>query len=210
LRNGNRHREVTLHGRTLDAVVHARLGEIGKVDIDKCHFQIDGRGPLDASSWERAWGTLTLDSDVDLAHIRRLLPKGSVSLTDLAGRLRLKGEVKRASAADAVPEVRLSVETHGLVMSGRGDVEQLDGVRVLDTPPWSLEGVDVQLAARVAADSGATELNAKIYDRQGVLASLDVRSPVVPTEIGCTGGHCRRNVSVPCRSRVAWSSHAAI
>jgi translocation and assembly module TamB len=179
-RNASGSLDVTIDGHSVDAVLHANVGDVGKIDVSKCHVEVDGDVPLGASSLKRAFGALSFDSELDLARIRSLLPRGSVRLTDLAGRLRLKGEVTRKRGTDAIPDVRLSAETHGLLLSGRGERERVNGARVLGYRPWSLEGVDVQLAATVAELTGATEIEARLRDGKGALTSLDVRSPEVP------------------------------
>jgi translocation and assembly module TamB len=179
-RNANASLDATLDARSIDATLHANVGDIGKIDVGTCHLEVDGDGPLDASSFAKAWGTLALESDVDLARIRSVLPRGSIPLTDFAGRLRLKGEVSRQRGADSIPDIKMSADTRGLLLSGRGDREQVDGARVLGYRPWSLEGVDVQMAASVDHEKGATRVEARLTDRHGPLTSLDVQSPEVP------------------------------
>src|SRR5207302_7328601 len=49
-----------------------------------------------------------------------------------------------------------------------------------DKPPWSIEGLDVQLATHVTGGTGATEIDAKIYDRKGTLTAFDAHSPSLP------------------------------
>ena len=181
VRNGQGHIEATVDDRTIDAVVHATFGQIGHLDMDTCHIEIGGRGALDdPASWKGARGKLALDSEIDLAQIRRLLPRGSVDLTDLAGRLQLNGEVARESLATPVPDVRLALRTRGLLVSGRGERENVGSVRVYGARPWSLEGVDVELTTTLAHETGATTVSSKVTDRSGLLASLDAEAPAVP------------------------------
>jgi translocation and assembly module TamB len=177
-RNASGELEASFDGKAIDARVHANVGDIGRIDVDRCHLEIDG--PLGASSLKSASGAVSFDSEVDLARIRRLLPRGSVPLTDLSGKLRLVGQASRAKGGDAIPDVQVTAETHGLSLSGRGKQEQVDGARVLGYRPWSLEGVDVKLAANVARATGATEVAASVSDRRGLVASVDVRAPEVP------------------------------
>jgi translocation and assembly module TamB len=179
-RNANGNLDVTLQGRSIDAVLHANVGDVGKIDVGECHVEVDGDGPLGDSALKTAHGAVSFAADVDLARVRSVLPRGSVPLTDLAGKLRLEGKVTRAGGADAVPDIRLSAATQGLLLSGRGESEQVDGARVLGYRPWTLEGVDVELTASLAHDTGATDLGAHLSDAKGLLASFDVRSPELP------------------------------
>jgi len=180
VKNGNAHFNATIEGRSIDAVIHARLGQLGTLDMDTCHLKIDGAGPIDAVALKKAWGSVALASQFDMSKIRAALPRGSIPLTDMQGVVRLKGEISRASAAQDIPDVRLSLLTRGLLLSGRGEPEQVDGTRVHPSPPWSIEGVDVELAGTLEKDTGATALTTRLFDHKGTLASLDARAPKVP------------------------------
>ena len=180
VKNGNAHFNATVEGRSVEATIHAQLGKLGSLDMNTCRIKIDGSGPIDAAALKKAWGSVVLDSQVDLSKIRAALPRGSIPVTDMQGVVRLKGEISRASAAQGIPDVRLSVLTRGLLLSGRGERERVDGARVLQTPPWSIEGVDVDFAATIEKDTGATALTTRIFDGKGTLASLDARAAQVP------------------------------
>ena len=171
--------DARIDGRRIDATVHADLGDVGHLRIDDCHLELDGAKPLTAKAFERARGKLTIDSNLNLSRVRALLPRGSVPFTEMEGIVALKGDVARSSAED-VPEVHLSATTRGLLLSGRGEHEEVDGVRVFDTPPWRVEGIDVELGTTIARDDGATTVKGRLLDRHGTIVSLDVSAPSMP------------------------------
>jgi translocation and assembly module TamB len=171
--------DARIDGRRIDAAVRADLGDVGYLNIEDCHLELDGTKQLTAKSLERARGKLAIDSNVNMSRLRTLLPRGTLPFTEMEGVFRLKGDVSRSSADD-VPEIHLAATTRGLLLSGRGEREQVDGVRVADTPPWRIEGVDVEIAATVARDDGATTVKGRLLDRQGTVVSLDVNAGSMP------------------------------
>jgi translocation and assembly module TamB len=179
VKNAKANVDARIEGRRIDAAIRADLGDVGHLYIDDCHLELDGTKQLTAKSFERARGKLAIDSNLNISRIRSLLPRGTLPFTEMEGVFRLKGDVVRESADD-VPEVHLSATTRGLLLSGRGEREQVDGVRVADTPPWRIEGVDVEIAATVARDDGATTVKGRLLDRQGTVMSLDVNAPSMP------------------------------
>jgi translocation and assembly module TamB len=182
VKNGNAQIDTKFSGRRVEATVHAALGEIGKLDVEECQFELEGNAPFGMAALEKAHGRLALDSQINIGRIKALLPRGSVPFTDMQGALHVKGEIARSSV-DEPPEFQLSFATRGLVLSGRGDAEdreQVAEVRVDPTPPWSVEGVDVEMAAAVAKDTGATTVKGRLFDRQGTVVSLDASSDSMP------------------------------
>ena len=169
-------------GRRVEATVHAKLGDVGRLDIEEARLELEGNAPIGVKSLEKAKGRLVLDAEIDLGRVRAILPRGSTPFTDMQGVVRVKGNVARASVQEA-PELQLSTATKGLFLSGRGNPqgrEQLHDVRVHPTPPWSVEGVDLELAANVAKDTGGTTLHGRLMDRDGTVLSIDVNSTAMP------------------------------
>jgi len=179
VKNAKANVDARIDGRRIDAAVRADLGDVGYLHIEDCHVELDGTKQLTMKSFERARGKLAIDSNLNLSRLRTLLPRGTLPFTEMEGVFRLKGDVTRNSADD-VPEVHVSAVTRGLLLSGRGEREQVDGVRIADTPPWRIEGVDVEIAATVARDDGATTVKGRLLDRQGTVVSLDVNAPSMP------------------------------
>jgi translocation and assembly module TamB len=182
MKNGRAQIESKFSGRRMEASVHAQLGEVGQIDIEHCQFEVEGNAPLGMASLDKAKGRLALDSQIDLGRIKAILPRGSVPFTDMQGVLNLKGDIARASTEEA-PEFRLSAATRGLYLSGRGDREdreQVHDIRVDPTPPWSIEGVDLDVVAQVAKESGDTTLQSRVFDRHGTVLSVDVKSNAMP------------------------------
>lgn len=183
VKNGNVHFNATIEGRSVDATIHARLGELGSIDMDPCRIHLDGAGALDGAALKKAWGNVVVDSRFDMSKIRAALPRGSVPLTDMQGIVSLKGNVSRESSKQEIPDVSLSVVTRGLMLSGRNERERVNGARVLDKPPWTLEGFDVDFSATIAKERGATNVSARLFDRRGTIASLAAKAPQVPFRI---------------------------
>jgi translocation and assembly module TamB len=171
--------DARIEGRRIDAMVAADLGDIGYLHIDNCHLELDGKKPITPKALERIHGRLAIDSNVNMTRVRALLPRGTLPFTEMEGVFNVKGDVVRTSPDD-MPEVHLAATTRGLLLSGRGEREQVDGVRVADTPPWRIEGVDLELAATIDKDDGATAVKGRLLDRQGTVMSLDVSAPSMP------------------------------
>ncbi|HMI85803.1 MAG TPA: translocation/assembly module TamB domain-containing protein [Polyangiaceae bacterium] len=182
VKNGTAQMDAKFSGRKAEATIHAQLGEIGQIDVDDCHVEFEGNAPLGMASLEKARGRLAMDSQINLTRIKAILPRGSVPFTDIQGALHIKGSIARNSIEEA-PELQFSAATRGLVLSGRGDAEdreQVNSTRVDPTPPWSLEGVDVEMVASIAKDSGGTTLQSRIFDRQGTIVSVNLNSDSMP------------------------------
>jgi translocation and assembly module TamB len=179
VKNAKAHVDARFAGRSGEAEMTADLGAIGHLAIRDTHIELDPKRPVNMAALDEAQGKLNLDADLDLGRIRALLPRGTLPFTDMQGRLSVKGDITRESSRE-VPDMHLSLVTRGLALSGRGEEESVDGTRVFDTPPWSFEGVDVELAASVAKEDGATAVKARLLDRAGTLVGLDANSPALP------------------------------
>jgi translocation and assembly module TamB len=165
--------------RRADAEITADLGGIAKLTMTDTHIELDAKKPVTLAAWSGARGRANLDADVDLGRLRALLPHGSLPFTDMQGRVRIKGDAKRESSADG-PELHISLATRGLALSGRGEQDSVDGIRVAETPPWSFEGVDVELATTVAKETGATAVKGRVFDRKGTIVAVEANSPALP------------------------------
>ncbi|MET0592658.1 MAG: translocation/assembly module TamB domain-containing protein [Polyangiaceae bacterium] len=182
VKNGKASIEAKFAGREIDAQVHAKLGDVGDLDVDDFHVAIDGNAPLGAAALEKARGKVALDAKLDIGRLKAILPRGTLPFTDMQGALRLKGEIARETVQDA-PALSVAVATRGLVLSGRGDPEDRERVgqtRIDPTPPWNIEGVDVEFTAGVAKEDGKTTLLGKIFDRQGTIVSVDAKTEAMP------------------------------
>src|SRR5262249_11223464 len=122
VKNGTADIDTNFDGRRVEASIHAMLGEIGRLDIDKGHVEFEGNAPLGGDALEKARGALALDSRLNLTRIRALLPRGALPFTDMQGVVEVKGKIARDSAAEP-PELSVSIATKGLALSGRGDAE---------------------------------------------------------------------------------------
>jgi translocation and assembly module TamB len=179
VKNAKAHVDVRLTGRRAEAQISADLGGIAKVTMSDTHIELDSKKPVTLAALQSARGKVNLDADVDLGRLRAMLPRGSLPFTDMQGRVRIKGDAEREATADG-PELHLSVATRGLALSGRGEQESVDDVRVVETPPWSFEGVDLELAATVAKENGATAVKGRVFDRNGTIVDVDANSPALP------------------------------
>ena len=67
-----------------------------------------------------------------------------------------------------------------LVLSARTVRQQVGGVKVLDTPPWRMEGIDFAADLGIKSSEGATEMTARAFDKQGDLATFNLHGNSIP------------------------------
>jgi translocation and assembly module TamB len=171
------HLEATMKGRRTEGLLHARLGDLATVDVDRSHIEIGGGGPLALDSWRNAWGSVAFRGKVDLARLSALVPAGTLPVSEVSGTLVLEGHATRARGSDSTPGLILSAKTEGLMLARRvvPDVVH-DGTTIGASTPWKSSGVDVQLDAWLDGATGAGELATRLVDREGVVVAVDLKS----------------------------------
>jgi translocation and assembly module TamB len=179
VRNANAHVDVSIDGRQLEAAVHTTLGQAGDFDIETKKLELGEGNLLHPSTWKSAVGTVDVSANFDIAKIRGLFPRGSMPFDEMEGRIKASGELRRESVTQN-PAVTLSVQTAGLVLSAKTAHEQVDDVRVFETPPWRLEGVDFAVKLGIQSKQGATQVSAHAFDKQGDLATFTLQGDSAP------------------------------
>jgi translocation and assembly module TamB len=176
------HVGLTLDGRHLKGNLRAFVGEAGSIELRDLDVHIAGNDALDVSDWRNAWGNAGIAANVDLARVARLLPANALHVTDIAGRVTLAGEVERDSLADTTPAIRLSFATEGLTATGESTapLREPGGPLMVGPPTWKLFGMDLRGGLSVNGEGGTGELDARVVDKTGALASLDVKTARLP------------------------------
>ncbi len=175
--------EARFDGRNLKAELRGNAGEIGWVTLSTDDAVLGG--PLaDAATWQKAVGHVTIDTDVDLAKVARLVPEEWMPIEEETGRLTVKAAFGREHPTD-LPDVDAEVATRGLgfVLKQQKpkdpngvDVRPAPPVRdtdVLIKPPFRSHGNDVQVALHLKGKTHATTLLARVVDRHGIIVQLD-------------------------------------
>ena len=177
--DGNAHVDAIVSGRRASFNVHASLGTIGYADVKSSNIEIGGTGPLRLDSWRRAWGRVDLDARVDLAKLAPLFPRASEPFAEIGGALVIRASSARDSIADPTPEFTIAARTEGLLLAKRGATTG-DAADATESFAWRLEGVDLELDAKIDRNTGDADLSTRVVDREGALLALDAKSSAIP------------------------------
>jgi translocation and assembly module TamB len=173
--------DLRFEGRTIAGNAHVEVGDVGSIDVDAPKLDVSGTDPLSFDSWRRTWGEIAVDAHVDLAKAASLLPPDDVPLSGSRGDVFIKAHVARDAAHGPAPEVGLTMATRNLALAPKmPTARQIDGVTVVQPPPWRLEGVDFNLDGTLDGRTGKLDVSTQIYDRRGDLAHVHVASAAFP------------------------------
>ncbi len=173
--------EVQIAGRTIAGKAHAEVPGVGSLGIDVPKLDIAGTAPLSIASWRQAYGSVGIDAHVDLAKAASILPAETAWLGQARGDVVLRAHGRRDPAS--TPEIGISVATHDLAYAPRTPTSrQIDGVLVIEPPPWHLDGVDFDVDGTVDAQTGRVDFVTRIHDHDGNLAEVHASSPNFPVE----------------------------
>lgn len=165
-------------GRRVDVLVEGDWNG-GRVDLRSDAFEIDGP-VLAPESWEHARGAVDLATDVDLAHVRMLVPEHALPFEELGGRARVHFRFEREDRT-VPPTVALSVRTSGLELSRKGpELEPADATAVQAPAPWRLRGIDLDADLRLNPKTDRTDFDATVRDRRGPIAQVTFDSASLP------------------------------
>ncbi len=180
--DGEAHLAMALDGRHLTGKLHAALGTVGSFDLSNVDVHVGGRGPLEASAWKAAWGTVSLAGTVDAASVLALAPEDSIPLTDVAGRVTLSGTLARDSLSDTTPEIRLSLATVGLAATGESTrpVREPGGPLMVGPATWNLRDIDARVDLAIDGADSRGELVVRLVDKKGALAGVDLKTAPLP------------------------------
>jgi translocation and assembly module TamB len=181
VRNGGAALEVQFAGRTIAGKAHADVPGVGSLGIDGPKIEIAGTAPLSIASWRQAYGSIGIDAHVDLTKAAAILPAETAWLGQARGDVVLRAHGRRDPAS--TPEIGISVMTHDFAYAPRTPTSrQIDGVLVVESPPWHIEGVDFDVDGSVDAQTGRIEVVTRIHDHQGNLTEVHAASPNFPVE----------------------------
>jgi len=170
--------EVDVEGNRFSGGAELRVGDLGSLSARTVNAGL--AGPLlQASSWNNASGSLQVDAQVDLDHLRHtvgsLVPSietgGTAYARLLVAREEVEAHQKHApTETEAPPDIDLLIWTDRLRVEPRSAA-----VASLSAPPrWLVEGVDMQLGMHLEGERQHAEVTARLIDGQGLLAALTV------------------------------------
>ncbi|HEY6458697.1 MAG TPA: translocation/assembly module TamB domain-containing protein [Polyangiaceae bacterium] len=176
------HVDVSLDGRKLDGTVHANLPGTATLDLAASQCTLAGGAPLlSSAAWKKAFGTADVALHADLAKLASLLPPADMPVSEARGVVDLKAHVARDGIDDVTPDVKVDVDTDGLVIAPKVEMARdIDGVLVHPPPPWRLAGVDFAIDAAIDGDTGAVRIDTKTHDKKGPLAELTANTAKFP------------------------------
>jgi translocation and assembly module TamB len=167
------HFEGQFRGRQVRSEVNVAVDGIGSAWVT-ADGSVGGNA-MAVEAWKQATGRATVDSELDLAALAAWLPSLPA---EVAGALKVRMVARRAAPGE-LPELELYAATRGLSAQGRAKTTAVTdpppGTELATELPWHLEGVDVQVHARLG-DDGASRVHLVAGDRRGPLASLEARA----------------------------------
>ena len=132
-----------------------------------------GGSATDPAAWRTATGAVSIAGNVDLARLLSRIPKDSRPVEVAAGTVAIQGKASRASK-EASPALDLSASTEGLVVAAKRERQKNpDGSLTLGPEPWHTEGLDGEVALKLAGSTGRTQVAAKLHDGHGTLATVE-------------------------------------
>ena len=176
----------TFDGRALDAHVDvrdvsktadAKKSGLGHLKVDSDGVKLAG-GALDPRAWRSATGTVHVDFDTNLAKATRALPI-DLPIEEASGHVSAKIDLTRNDPRHR-PSVALALTTRQLAFTLRpGTAPNDDGTVTVVAKPFHSENLDANVAAKIDGETGATEVNAQVFDPLGPLLTL-VASATLP------------------------------
>jgi translocation and assembly module TamB len=173
--------DVNLAGRKFSGKVHGEAQGIGALDLDATTIEVAGSNPLLSASVRQIFGTVGIAGKVDVGRASALIPADDVPFNEAGGIVALKGQVHRKDPSDITPDILLDVATKDLVFAPRtARRRDIDGVLVIDPPPWRLSGIDIDLSTHVDGESGKIEAKTRLRDKKGPLLAAELRADRFP------------------------------
>jgi hypothetical protein len=161
----------SVEGPHVRGEILASLGEVGKLDLAATDVVLGGSA-TDPRAWRSATGAVSIAGNVDLARLLAWLPKEARPVEVAAGKVAIQGKASRPSR-EASPGLELSVSTEALVVAAKRERQKNpDGSLTLGPELWHTEGLDGEVALKVAGSTGRTRVSAKLHDGHGTLATV--------------------------------------
>jgi translocation and assembly module TamB len=172
---------VQLEGRKFVGEGRAQAAGIGYVHIRAPRLELGGARPLSAAAWREAWGDVTLDAQADLAKVAGLFPPGQFPFSEARGSVTLRGHLARDDIHDLTPDLNVLVSSQGLVLAPETTMTRdIDGVLVMQPPPWRMAGIDFDVDAFIDGDTGLVRFSTRAHDVKGEIGQLRFGCAHVP------------------------------
>lgn len=173
LKGGRATLDLKLEGRQVSGTVYAGIG--GLVDARARAEELRlPPGDLNAEALRRTTGELSLRVRADLDRLRRYVPEDMLPVDRAEGRVVLDVDVDRKQPA-LPPDVLLRLRTEDLVLVGKAlDAPIESAAEARQRKPWRTSGLDVDVRARLAGETGRTQLEGYLVDRRGPIARVDL------------------------------------
>jgi translocation and assembly module TamB len=183
------HLDVALDHHHVDGSVHANAGALGALDVVASCVRLGAGGAASLVAWRTASGRIDLNGHADLACIASTLSATRRFLSNTVGVVFVSGHVSRDDNRDLTPDVQLSVRTEKLsVVPQTAATRDDDGVVVVTTPPWRIDGIDADAEVRVDGDTGLLQASVTTHDAEGALATLNASTSRFPFRDLFSGG----------------------
>jgi translocation and assembly module TamB len=156
--------QATADGHRWSAAATGSLAGVGTVALTTNDLALGPGGPLRATGWQGATGTVGVRGTFDLAELASLAPKGTLSFAP-SGTLDVSGVAERTGAAHDV-SLNLAALTHSL------EVTTASGRHV--------SGIEAQVGANLDGSIGGAAGVLVLTDANGQVARLDLQSDAVP------------------------------
>jgi len=156
--------DATFDGQRVTANVRAALDDAAQVEVQTSELTVGG-SPLDPAAWKALTGSAHLAGGVDLPRLGALLA-ARMPVTLRGGAVAFEANAGR-KAADAPPDVNVSVHTSGLSVAGA---------------TWQLQGFDAFLDAGIAG-GGKTTVAARVADAKSDLVTFRFASDLPEQEL---------------------------
>lgn len=180
-RNLSARLQVALDGRRLEGTVHAAAGPIGFIDVNAPTLALGGAGPIFRASWQDLWGNATFNARANLGALAVLIPAARGPFAGARGDLAIAGSVDRDNLA-RLPDMKVSLQSDGLALTVNAHrLRKMAPAMGVDARAWPVQGVDFNVSAAVAGDSGRGDLAVQFHDARGTLAEIDIALPNLPS-----------------------------
>ncbi len=175
------HAEAELEDRHLSGRAHAQLGDMGTLDVDAANLTMGDEGAASLRSWQRVFGSVELNTHLDLARVEATLPEERRPFGEVRGLLDVTGRYRRLSIEDGAPYLEISAKTTNLVVNAKGAKATAVGAEeVHSASAWRIEGIDLGIDGRIDGETGFAELAVRLMDPKGPLIALDAKSTALP------------------------------
>jgi translocation and assembly module TamB len=209
VRGGNVDLSLAVGDSIISGTVDAKLGRsqfAGELRDLHIPAQPASRAALLASR-----GTLTLKGNLELDRLAPVLRASGAPIEQARGEMQVDLKIENPNADPKGPTVALQLKTRGLkLVEQRPKVENVETASTArETQPVSIEGLDTELQLSVDSSERKAQLQASLFDRQGVLTRLEAQTELADLaapDLAAAFGEreMKVKVSVPERALEQW------